>query len=254
MSTKGRIFTHSVDKGETKVKVTSDQTPTTNGTIRHSVSTIKDNSDIRKTVKKATLGYISHEETINMVKSESNDLDKTVYKNKEAPYVVHNKLKKADLEKTKKTTKKLYIPFNKNDKASINDELEKNKPIQEKTVEDLDNMFNHDVGLIIEDILKGNTNFEEYPIRYKIRGFDIFDGEEGFAEKTDNHPFTLRAPNPKALSYMASTFLTRTHKMRYDSHKILAMLIDTLRTSPSLQEWLMMLSHLWDELKTQQKI
>lgn len=245
MSIKGTILTHSSKQGENKVIVTTDKPSdpkpiTPNGAITHQTEPLKNNN-----VKKAILGYISHEETIDMVKSTENLNDETtVYKNKEAPLVIHNKNQK----KPKSVNPIIETENNPPEKLKINvNEVKKNMAF-------LQRKFNNDVGLILDDILNKRTNFESYSLHLKIKGFIIIYGEEGISEETEQHCFALRTLNPNAISYMISIFLTVTHKIGYNSIRILDMLKDTLRQSPSLNDWLMLLSQLWIELKNQKKI
>lgn len=123
-----------------------------------------------------------------------------------------------------------------------------------KTVESLNSYFQDDVMVIIENIVEKKFNFELFPIEFNNEKFNIIGGEEGMAKATFNTPFTLRVPNPKAIAYLVDRILTISYNMGYDKEKLTEMLINTVSASAHVEEWLMMMAHLWEELKKQRKI
>jgi hypothetical protein len=123
-----------------------------------------------------------------------------------------------------------------------------------KTVEALDLYFKDDVVEIIKAIVEKKFNFEIFPIDFTIPKFNIIGGEEGMAKATFNTPFTLRTPNPKAISYLVGKILSISYNMGYDVDRLTQMVIDTVSASSHIEEWLMLMVELWTELKKQRKI
>lgn len=123
-----------------------------------------------------------------------------------------------------------------------------------RTVESLNSYFKDDVMAIIENIVEKKFNFELFPIEFSNPKLNIIGGEEGMAKATFNTPFTLRVPNPKAIAYLVDRILTISYNMGYDKEKLTEMLINTVSASSHVEEWLIMMAHLWEELKKQRKI
>jgi len=209
-------------------------------------------------IKKAILGNISHQGRNKL--DENNKVvyeDKTLYRDEDEPHIVHEKhIFKKVKDATTPTLMdnmilnhpKVYEPikikileFHELTDGDNNIEI-----INPKTMSSLRKYFNNDIIKIIDDILTNTTNFEEYPIQFKILGISVIEGSEKIYSTANNTVFQV--PNPKAITYLIEKLLTFSYNLGYDIHKLTNIIINIFKSAASVNEGLKLLKQVFDDI------
>lgn len=210
--------------------------------------------EIKDTIKN---GVISHGKKVYTEELTHQDSNIVQTSDDDTSFVVHKKIHTKKENNNHISTQNNNIPKVQTPptlKPSKKIMLENAPKVSLKTIETLNEEFNNDISVILGDIISGTTNFEEYNIDVFIENFDIIEGDEGIAHKTETHNFTLRTPTPNAIKYLVFTLLEASYQMGYDKNKLTNMLIDIISMATSINDWLTMLPSLWKELVRQRRL